>query len=215
VSDVAVSVPTASKLLPSDATQAKLTDGAAEPVVQPAFSREEITRFNRENPEIADITRQLFQERSFLDLRRSDQQAVRELMLELMQQVRPPTSLDRKQKPRNLGASRQDSGLTLRAKQILDFWSVRYKKLFFEPQPLRWAADLDHIDLVRLETVLYGLERSNNPASLSRSKMKVTEEHHLGWKLFDGTECRLFYKMKPAIVCIGLICKKSDMNKHR
>jgi hypothetical protein len=89
---------------------------------------------------------------------------------------------------------RQSSFEDGEAKKMLDLWAIHFPKMTFERQPARWVVHKTHGERMSLEKRLAELHGSDDPAALSRGKIRTIGEHHLKFRL-ESVECRMFYRV--------------------
>lgn len=112
-----------------------------------------------------------------------------------------------------LGRAKQkhNSHLERRSKELKALWSIHFRNMDFQPQPLRWAADQDFAAWLEIERALKEMSDSSDPAALSRSKMHVTGEHHSSFTIPNGVPCRIFYIVSAGRIEVRRMCKKKDV----
>jgi hypothetical protein len=81
------------------------------------------------------------------------------------------------------------------AKRLLELWAIHFPKMAFDRQPARWVVHKNHRERISLEKKLAELHGSEDPAALSRGKMRASGDHHLMFRL-ENVECRMFYRIK-------------------
>jgi hypothetical protein len=98
-----------------------------------------------------------------------------------------------------------------RGKELKQLWAIHFPKIDFQPQPLRWAAEQNWESRLEIERALTELARADDPVTLSRSKIRTTNDHHSGFKIAGGIACRLFYKVADGRIDVRKMCKKKDV----
>lgn len=89
---------------------------------------------------------------------------------------------------------RQSSFEDGEGKKLLDLWTIHFPRMTFEPKAVRWAVHKNHRERISLERKLKELHDCDDPAALSRGKMREAGDHHLKFRL-ETVECRMFYRL--------------------
>lgn len=98
-----------------------------------------------------------------------------------------------------------------RKRQIEQLWAIHFKAMTFGSQPLRWSAQKTFLERLEIERALVELKEAPDPVALSRSKMRVSGEHHSAFTLAQGVPCRIFYRVNYGGIHIERIAKKSEI----
>lgn len=106
--------------------------------------------------------------------------------------------------------TRQESSEEGEGKKLLELWAIHFPRMKFESRPIRWTVRKKHKDRMSLEKKLKELHDSDDPRKLSIGKMYGRGEHHLGFRLDDGLECRLYYLVERDQITVSKIGTNQD-----
>lgn len=143
--------------------------------------------------------------------RRVIERMASELEQAVSEAAKSRTALAEKEREAEHAAKRHVNRLERRSKELSALWGVHFQNMAFDPQPLRWAAEQDFLAWMEIERALKDLSDAKDPVALSRSKMRVTGEHHSAFVIPDRVPCRIFYVVEKGTIRIKRMCKKKDV----
>lgn len=120
--------------------------------------------------------------------------------------------IERLQKSLDEARVRQGTFEEGEGKRLLELWAIHLPKMVFERQPVSWTVHRNHNERLSLERKLMELHGCEDPAALSRGKMRDTGEHHLKFRL-DAVECRMYYRVNKGEISITKLGSNQQTHK--